>query len=193
MTSNLLYSDITGFLYLIHSVLTNNKKIARQQYILALKSDKDLQSVFINSRTGKQIFKHESTKVLEHELSTAIKLTDINNDVIFTPKGMFKRGEKRFDIYLLRNDESIIRADLKTNIVPTKNAIYKLIQAGDKQADNIVLDIHSSIKSENLIQGLKEGLKSTKNLKSVLLFYKRKYYYLNTKTIMSKRIYKILK
>jgi hypothetical protein len=44
-----------------------------------------------------------------------------------------------------------------------------------------------------LVSGLKEGLRDEKRVKSVMLFYKKHFFNLDRNTILSKRIYKLLK
>ena len=79
---------------------------------------------------------------------------------------MFKRGQKRFDIYAIRNNGILLKADLKANFEPTKNSIFNAIKSGGKQADHIVLEIKSAIQIEDLINGLEEGCRDEKNVKN---------------------------
>ena len=149
--------------------------------------------MYINEGNGKQVFKHTETKILEHEIITAKKLTEVNYDVIFAPKGMFKRGQKKFDIYAIYNNNVIFEADLKANFVATKNSIFNLIKSGDQQAKQIILEIKSSIKVDDLINGLKEGIREGRNVQTIMLFYKKLFFNLNRNTILSNKIYKLLK
>lgn len=189
----ILYSDITGFITLIRSIYESTERSTKQKLIHELKSDKELISVYINQNNGKQIFKHDYTRVIDHELATAKKITEVNFDVIFAPKGMFGRGQKRFDIFAIKNDSSIIKADLKANFEPTPNAIFKLIESGNKQAEHLVLDVNSTINSDDLIDGLRSGLSAGKNVKTIMLFYKKRFHNLDRNAIFSKNIYKMLK
>ena len=191
--SGVLFSDVTGFVSIIKSIIDNRHLATRQNLIQELLTDKDLFSVYINADNGRQIFKHEYTIILDHELSTAKKLTEVSFDVIFAPKGMFKRGQKRFDIYAVHKDGNLIKADLKANFEPTKNSIFNSIKSGGKQAGHIVLEIKSAIQIEDLISGLKEGCRDEKNVKTIMLFYKKRFFNLDRNTILSKRIYKLLK
>jgi hypothetical protein len=192
-SSRALYSDLTVFISIIQSIIELRQKVLRRKLIHELLMDKDLISIYINKDFATQIFKHIPTKILDHEFAAAIKLTEVQYDVIFAPKGMFKRGQKRFDIFVIQKDGVLINADLKTNFEPSKNAIYNLIKSGGKQADHIVLDIRSSIPVDGLVSGLKEGLRDEKRVKSVMLFYKKHFFNLDRNTILSKRIYKLLK
>ena len=150
-------------------------------------------SIQINRDNGRQIFKHFYTKIIDHELLTAEKLTEVNFDVIFAPKGMFSKGQKRFDVFIIINDCVVIKADLKANFEPTQNAIFKLIESGNKQAENIVLDINSTITRNDLIDGLRSGLSVGRNVKTIMLFYKKKFHNFDRNAIFSKSIYQILK
>ena len=189
-SSGTIYSDITGFVTVIQSIIESRKRKTRIQLIRQLKTDKDLIVLYVNSSNGNQIFKHEYTKIFDHELSTAIKLTDVGFDVIFAPKGMFKREEKKFDIYAVYKEAFLIKADLKANFVPTVNAVFKQIESGARQAEHLVLDIKSSIKRDDLIDGLRSGLKEGRNVKTILLFYKKKFHNLDRSIIFSKVIFK---
>lgn len=192
-SSGVLFSDVTGFVLIIKSIIDNRHLVTRQKLIQELLTDKDLFSVYINAENGNQIFKHEYTLILDHELSTAEKLTGVGFDIIFAPKGMFKRGQKRFDIYAIRKNGILFKADLKANFEPTKNSIFNAIKSGGKQADHIVLEIKSAIQIEDLISGLEEGCRDEKNVKTIMLFYKKRFFNLDRNTILSKRIYKLLK
>lgn len=192
-TSGELYTDVTGFVSIIKSIIETGQKAVRIRLINELKTDKDLVSAYINKDFGTQIFKHEPTKILSHELDTAKKLTEVNFDVIFAPKGMFKTRDKKFDIFAIYKDKYLIKADLKANFEPTKNSIFKLVESGNKQAEHIVLDINSEISKNDLIDGLRSGLMAGKNVKSVMLFYKKQFFNLDRNAIFSKVIYKLLK
>jgi len=191
--SGVLYSDVTGFISIINSIIEAGQKGIRSRLINELKEDKDLISDYINKDFGTQIFKHKPTKILMHEFVTAKKLTDVNYDVIFAPKGMFKTKDKKFDVFVIYKDKYLIRADLKANFEPTKNSIFKSIESGSKQAEHIVLDINSEISINDLIDGLRSGLIAGKNVKSVMLFYKKQFLNLDRNAVFSKVIYKLLK
>jgi hypothetical protein len=128
----------------------------------------------------------------DHERQTAIKLAQMNYDVVFAPVGMFKRDQKKFDVYLLR-DTIILEADLKH--VSSKNplTIAYRIKEGSDQAPRIVLDIASDIDAKIMIQGLRSGAYKNRLLKEILLFYKKKFYRLPKSLVMSNRVYEIIK
>jgi hypothetical protein len=190
--SKIIYSDITGFVGIVQSIVESTQGKIRAANIEKLLSDKDLIVQFTNAETGKQIFKHEYTKVLKHEYETAKKLTDFGFNIVFVPKTMFKKKDKKYDIFAL-TEKTLTKADLKANFTPTSNAVYNSIVSGNKQAKHIVLDIKSLISTDELIQGLRDGIADSKGIQSIKLFYKKKYYELDRNLIFSKRIYSIFK
>jgi hypothetical protein len=46
--SEMMFSDITGFISIVQSIIESYQKATRRRLIQALKSDKDLISVYIN-------------------------------------------------------------------------------------------------------------------------------------------------
>jgi hypothetical protein len=188
-----LFSDITGFVSTIKIIFESANKVKKREYVRKLKNDKDLKSIYINPDTSQQVYKHIYTSVLEHEMNTAVKLTLYGYDVVFAPKGMFKRNEKRFDIFLIKNNEVVIKADLKSNFEGTVNSISNSIVAGNEQAENIVIDFLSNIHYKNLIDGLRMGLKASSKIKNLIIFYKKEYYAFDRSIIFSKQIYRLLK
>jgi hypothetical protein len=105
---------------------------------------------------------------------------------------LFRRGTKKFDIYLIK-DTVILEADLK--YLSTKNplTIAARIKEGSEQAARLVIEIASDIHYKLLIQGLRSGIYKNISLKEILLIYKRQFYRLPRNLIMSKRIFDILK
>ena len=187
-----LHSDITGFVTTINSIISSTQNNIAKREIIKLKADKELDVFFTNPDTGRQILKHSYTKPLDHEYVTAKKLTDVDFDVIFAPKSMFGKKDKKFDVFIL-SDVHITKADLKANFTPKSNAIYKSLESGAGQAKNIVIDINSKINSEDLINGLRSGLKDFAKIKKVHLFYRKEYFEFDRKDIFSKSIYRLLK
>lgn len=127
-----------------------------------------------------------------HEKQTAIRLARMNFDVLFAPKGVFVRGSRRFDVYLLR-DTIILEADLKCIFSKSPYTMAGRIREGSEQASRIVLDVVSEMDKKSIIQGLRGGVYKNGLVKEVFLFYKNKYYHLPKELIESKRIFEIIK
>jgi len=142
--------------------------------------------------TGRRVLSESSVIEYDHEKRTAICLTQVNYDVVFAPKGIFRKNDKKFDIYLLR-DSVILEADLKCISSKQSFAISNRIIAGSYQAPRVVLDIRSNISSKDLIDGLRSGTGRNNLLKEILLFYNGKFYRLPKTLIWSKKIFNILK
>ena len=128
----------------------------------------------------------------KHELSTAKALSQKGYDVLFAPKAMFSRTEKKFDVFLIR-DHIILRADLKSISSTSKGPIANRIINGAAQASRIVVDIVSDIRKRELIDGLKSGVQKSESLVEILLFYNSRFYRLNRNEILSKKIYELIK
>lgn len=90
----------------------------------------------------------------KHELTTATLLAKINYDVVFAPKAMFSRNEKKFDVFLIRGS-IIFKADLKSISSKNPDTIANRIKGGSEQASRVVIDITSDIEKNVLIDGLR--------------------------------------
>lgn len=148
--------------------------------------------LYADKKTGNLIRAESDYIEHEHELITAKALTQVGYDVLFAPKGMFNRSDKKFDVFLIR-DHVILKADLKSISSKNPDTIGKRIKGGSDQASRVVVDIVSDIEHHVLIDGLRQGVMSNKLIKEVLLFYRNKFYRLSKQEIVSKRIYHFLK
>jgi hypothetical protein len=127
-----------------------------------------------------------------HELHTSQKLTGVDYDVIFVPKGYFKRSEKKFDVFLSRG-HIFLDSDLKCITTTNPDTIGNRIKEGSEQSARIVLDVTSQIQKKRLIEGLKTGCERNSVLKEILLFYNSAFYRLPVTQIVSRRIFDIIK
>ncbi len=162
------------------------KEVAR---ILALA---DWFEHYKDKTTGRRVLSESSRIEHEHERQTAISLAQMNYDVVFAPSGLFKRDQRRFDVYLLR-DVIVLEADLKCIFSLNPDTIGQRIVGGSDQAPRLVVDIRSSISIKDLIDGLRSGTVRNDLIKEIMLFYKKKLYILPKSLIKSKRIFDILK
>ena len=115
-----------------------------------------------------------------------------NYDVLLLPKGYFKPYEKKFDVFLLR-DNILLECDLKTITSHNPDTIGNRIKEGSDQAPRIVLDITSKISKNDLIVALKTGSVKNEALAEVMLFYNSNFYRLKKDLILSKKIFDTLK
>ena len=142
--------------------------------------------------TGRRVLSESNRIEHDHELRTAISLAQMNYDVVFAPSAMFKRDQKRFDVFLLR-DTIVLEADLKCIYTLSPSAIGKRIIGGSDQSARLVLDIRSNISIKDLIDGLRSGTGKNDLVKEIMLFYKKRLFILPKTLIWSKRIFDILK
>ncbi len=192
MAAGNLLIDVTLFASAIRayyrSINAKNKRkeVAR---ILALA---DWFEHYKDKTTGRRVLSESSRIEHEHERQTAISLAQMNYDVVFAPSGLFKRDQRRFDVYLLR-DVIVLEADLKCIFSLNPDTIGQRIVGGSDQAPRLVVDIRSSISIKDLIDGLRSGTVRNDLIKEIMLFYKKKLYILPKSLIKSKRIFDILK
>lgn len=163
----------------------------RKDQIKRILKAKDWVEHYKDKSTGRRVLSESSVIEYDHEKRTAICLTQVNYDVVFAPKGIFRRDDKKFDVYLL-NDNTILEADLKCISSKQSFAISNRIIAGSNQAPRVVLDIRSNISSKDLIDGLRSGTGRNNLIKEVLLFYKGKFFRLPRNLIWSKKIFQVL-
>ena len=187
-----LLVDITGFLSLIQSCFEKAGAIHRKKRIASILSSKDWVIHYQDPQNGRRVLAESDLIKHKHELVTATYLAKMNYDVVFAPKGMFKREEKKFDIFLLR-DTIILKADLKSITSKNPDTLAKRIKSGSDQASRIVIDINSDIEKKGLIDGLRYGVEKNEIIKEILLCYKGRFYRLPKNLILSKHIYKLIK
>lgn len=188
----ILWSDITGLVAVFQSCFEKISAAQRKIQIAKILSEKDWHEHYRDKATGRRV--RSETELIEHqhELNTAICLAQINYDVIFAPKIMFVREQKKFDIFLLR-DTVILKADLKSITSKNPDTIAKRIKGGSDQASRVVIHINSDIEKKALIDGLRSGVERNSLIKEILLFYKKGFYRLPKNLILSREIFKVLK
>ncbi len=192
MSGGNLLIDVTLFASAIRayyrSINAKNKKkeVAR---ILGLA---DWFEHYKDKTTGRRVLSESNRIEHEHERNTAISLAQMNYDVVFAPAGLFKRDQKRFDVYLLR-DTIILEADLKCIFSMNPDTIAQRIVGGSDQASRLVLDIRSNISIKDLIDGLRSGTARNDLVKGIMLYYKKRLYILPKSLVWSKSIFNILK
>jgi hypothetical protein len=191
-SGGILFSDITGFVALVQSCFENLTAVYRKTQIQNILASAGWHEHHRDSKTGRRVLSHSAELEHAHEKTTAILLTQVNYDVIFVPKAMFKRSEKRYDVLLLR-ETVILKADLKCIFSKNPDTIANRIKEGSDQASRVVLHICSDVTAKVLIQGLRSGCYKNSLLKGILLFYKAKFYLLDKNLITSKRIFDIIK
>ncbi len=183
--------DITGFIGLLSPCFEAVGARYRKAALDKLLASKDWFIIFNNKHSGRCVYSESKAIEYNHELSTAKVLTQQHYDVLFAPKGMFKRADKRFDVFLIR-DHVILKADLKSITSKNPDTIANRIKEGSQQASRVVLDILSNIESSSLIDALRSGVNRNNLIKEVLLLYKNHFYRLPKEEILSKKIYGLL-
>jgi hypothetical protein len=128
----------------------------------------------------------------DHELQTSMKLADEQYNVLLVPNGYFSPHEKKFDVFLFRN-QVIIASDLKRINSRKPDTIAARIKLGSEQSSRLVLDIASNIDKITLIDGLRSGCERNKLIVEIMLFYRGRFYRLRTGQILSKSIFQLIK
>jgi hypothetical protein len=187
-----LLIDITLFISIIrayyNAVTLKNRKLEVQKLL----SLSHWHEHYKDKKTGRRVLSESNRIEHEHERNTAIHLAQMNYDIVFAPGGMFQRGAKKFDIYLLR-DSIILEADLKCISSQSPLTIAYRVREGSEQASRVVVQITSDLDSKILIQAFRNASYRNRLLKEILLIYKRKFYRLPKTLIMSDRIFDIIK
>jgi hypothetical protein len=188
------YNDIAfGFTTALTLISNAIDKNVKAKEIKKLLNNPDFHTLYTDKITQRKVVAEFKEFEFKHEETTAIKLCSIGFDVIFAPKGMFGRKDKKFDVFLTK-DNILLKADLKFVSSTNPDTIQNRIMEGANQATRVVLDIESNILPNKLIDGLRNGVKNCKlNIIEILLFYRNGYYKLPTNLIMSKKIYEIIK
>src|SRR5688572_19763058 len=95
--SGVLLVDITLFLSIIKSCYDAVDKKTKKLQIQKLLDANDWVEHYKDKTTQRRILSESQLIEHKHELQTAILLTKANYVVVFAPKGMFNRWEKKFD------------------------------------------------------------------------------------------------
>jgi len=187
-----LFIDITLFMSLLQPCFEAVGNKLKRNKIDKLLASKEWHQHYIDNTTGKRVLSESGYIEHSHELKTAISLADKGYDILFAPKGMFHRTEKKFDIFIISN-HIILKADLKCISSKNPGTIANRIKGGAEQASRVVIEIASDIEKKELIAGLRSGIYKNKLLKEIFLFYNKHFYILPKNLILSKRVYNILK
>jgi hypothetical protein len=188
------YNDIAfGFIATLRLINNAIDKNAKAKEIKKLLNNPNFHILHKDKITNRKVIAEFTKFEFKHEETTAVKLNSIGFDVIFAPKGMFSRKDKKFDVFLAK-DNILLKADLKFISSTNPDTIQNRIMEGANQATRVVLDIESNILPHKLIDGLRNGIKNCKpQLIEIVLFYRNGYYKLPTSLIMSKKIYELIK
>lgn len=101
--ASLAILDIIAFISAITAYYNSTDVKGRQKAIQKVLNLEDWHEHYRDRKTGRRVlselpgFKHLK------ELRSAILLAQTDYDVVFAPSAMFRREEKKFDIYLLRD------------------------------------------------------------------------------------------
>lgn len=169
---------------------TVDKKIKKAQIERILTAENWFEH-FKDKKTGRRVLSESELIEHKHELITAILLAKMDYDVVFAPKAMFSRNEKKFDVFLIRGS-IIFKADLKSISSKNPDTIANRIKGGSEQVSRVVIDITSDIEKNVLIDGLRSGVERNDLIKEILLLYKNRFYRLPKDLILSKGIYSLL-
>ena len=179
-----LLVDVIGFAALVQSCFGKVSRGVKRARIKKILNGFEWVVHYFDKDTGKRVLA-ECELDYEHERSTAVFLAQMGYDVVFAPKGMFGREDKKFDVFLIR-DTNIIQADLKCITSKNPDTIAIRIKGGSEQAPRIVINIVSNVGRKDLINGLRSGVIRNKLIKEILLIYKGKLYKLPTAVILKK-------
>ena len=179
-----LFIDVAGFVALVHSCFGKVHRVYKRAQIRRIFEEYDWVVHYEDKVTGRKVLA-EGKIEHEHEKDTAVFLAQMDYDVVFAPQKMFKRDEKKFDVFLLR-DTIILKADLKHVSSKNPDHIAKRIREGSEQASRVVLNIVSNVDKGILINALRKGVERNKLIKEILLIYKGKFYKLSKLTILHK-------
>lgn len=183
--------DLRAFKESVIKIKVANK-VFKQSEISNILVSKGMFTSFYHRATGRIVVTANPKFDYPHEKITAEKLAGENYDVIFVPKGYFKRHEKKFDVFLCR-DHIFLEADLKYITSSNPDTIAKKIKGGSEQASRLILDLHNNIKRKALIDGLRSGCERNGLLTEILLFYNTRFYCLPKTRILSRKIFEVIK
>lgn len=188
----LAFVDITLFMGLLKQCFeVVGSKMKRKKIEILLKSI-EWHIHYTCKVSGSRVLSESTIIEHNHELKTAVSLTHKGYDVLFAPRGIFQRTDKKFDIFIIK-DYLILKADLKCISSKNPDTIANRIKGGAAQASRVVIEITSDIERKDLISGLRSGVYKNSLIKEIFLFYKGYFYVLPKNLIASKKIYSLIK
>lgn len=188
----LLFFDITLFTSLLKLCFESIGVRQKQAAIRKLLNSFEWVLLYQDKTSKCSVYSERGELEHDHELKIAKALAQKGYDVLFSPKAMFSRTEKKFDVFLIR-DHIILKADLKSISSKAVDPMANRIKNVADQAPRIVVDIVSNINKKDLINGLRKGVQKSNSLIEILLFYNSRFYRLNRNEILSKKIYNLIK
>lgn len=186
-----LFFDITIFFTLLKFYFEAINVKQKRTAIKNLLNSNHWRLLYKNKNSGCCVYAENENLEHDHELKTAKALAERGYHVLFAPKAMFRREDKKFDVFLIRG-HIMLRADLKNIISKNPETIANRIAEGGQQASRVVVFIQSDLKRKALVNGLRDGIERSYSLKEIYLFYKNRFFQLNRKDINSNKIYKLL-
>jgi adenine-specific DNA methylase len=187
-----LFIDITFFISLLKPCFDAVGSKLKKAKVEKLLTSVDWHEHYTSKISGNRVLAESDYMEHGHELKTASSLADKGYDILFAPKGMFQRTDKKFDIFIIK-DHVLLKADLKSITSKNPDTIAKRILGGSDQASRIVIEICSDIEKKYLIDGLRSGVENNRLIKEIFLFYKNQFYKLPKELIKSRRIFDVIK
>jgi hypothetical protein len=187
-----LWTDFIGLISLIQSCFEKINASQRKTQIKKILHASVWHEQYQDRVTKCRVLSENELIEHKHELATAILLTKIGFDILFAPKSMFTRDQKKFDVFLVKNTV-ILKADLKFITSKNPDTLAKRIKSGSDQASRVVVHINTDIEKKDLIDGLRSGVQRNGLIRELLLFYKGGFYRLPKTLILNKEIFKIIK
>jgi hypothetical protein len=172
-----IFIDITFFMSLLNPCLDAVGNKLKKSKVDNLLASKEWHEHYLCKSKGTRVLSESNYVEHEHEMKTAMSLADKGYNILFTPKGMFQRQQKKFDIFIIK-DHIILKADLKCISSKNPDTIANRIKGGSEQASRVVIEIASNIEKKELISGLRSGIYKNSLLKEVFLFYNGYFYVL---------------
>ena len=187
-----IFIDITIFMSLLKPCLEAVGTKLKKSKVDNLLASEEWHQHYLCIPKGTRVLSESIYVEHEHEMKTAISLADKGYNILFAPKGMFQRHQKKFDIFIIKN-HIILKADLKCISSKNPDTIANRIKAGSEQASRVVIEIASNIEKKELISGLRSGMYKNSLIKEIFLFYNGYFYVLPKELIASKRIFNTIK
>ena len=103
MEEGWLLVEITGFIAAVRAYYRSINAKSKRKEVERILTLSDWCEHYKDKQTGRRVLSESPRIEHEHERRTAISLAHMNYDVVFAPSGVFKRDQKRFDVYLLRD------------------------------------------------------------------------------------------
>src|ERR1035438_3339758 len=98
-----IFIDITVFMSLLKACIDAVGNKLKKSKVDNLLGSQEWHEHYFSKSKGTRVLSESNYVEHKHEMKTAISLADKGYNILFVPRGMFQRQQKKFDIFIIKN------------------------------------------------------------------------------------------